>query len=355
MPRADEAGRCVGRRLPDGESIAVRSEPGTDEDGSGERSEMAYSFVTVAHADDEWLLRLQARSMRLHLAPALAGEIVVVENFGIGPPVAWRDRLHADYGQLADRVRFVPSAVLGPMPSASGWWTQQALKLLVSRTVACRRYVVLDAKNHLVRPMRRDFLEGIGGRMRARRYDYRRHPLRHFLERTLLACDLPLEPHVGWFMQAGTPFTIDRADAREVIDVLEARTGKRFAEALIDSRMTEFFLLAGHLVRRGVLEDRYDFSQVACPVVWDKAALPASVLSAIRDAEDGRAPFFAVHRGVIPKLDDVSREILARFWMRHGLFDSTAEAVADLVRGSAATLTEAMETDHPVPRSAAPA
>lgn len=311
----------------------------------------AFSFVTVAHADDAWLLRLQARSMRLHLAPALAGEIVVVENFGPNPPVAWRDRLYADYGHLADRVRFVPSEVLGPMPPASGWWTQQALKLLVSRTVACRRYVVLDAKNHLVRPLRRDFLEGIDGRMLARRYDYRRHPLRHFLERTLSFCGLLAEPHVGWFMQAGTSFTIDRADAWAVIDFLEAATGKRFAEALIEGRITEFFLLAAYLLRSGALEDRYDFTQVACPVVWDGMAL----LSAIRETEESRAPIFAVHRRVIPTLDDASREILGRFWTQRGLFDSTAEAVADLVRGRAAILTEAMETDHPLPRSVTPA
>ncbi len=216
------------------------------------------------------------------------------------------------------------------MPPVSGWWTQQAPKRLVSRTVAYRRHVVLDAKNHLVRPLRRDFLKATDGRMLARRYDYRRHPLRHVLERTLSFCGLPLEPHVGWFMQAGTPLTIDRADAREVIGVLEAGAGRRFAEALTELTMTEFLVIAAHLVQRGVLEERYDFSQVACPVVGDGPALPAAVLSATRDAEESCAPIFVVHRSVIPKLDDMSREVLGRFWTRHRLFGSTGDAVADL-------------------------
>ncbi len=300
---------------------------------------MAYTFVTVAHADDGWLLRLQARSMRLHLAPLLIDEIVVVENFDGGRPLAWRDRLLIEYGHLADRVRFVPSEALGAIPRAAGWWTQQVLKLLVYRIVVSRRYVVLDAKNHLVRLLQGSFLEGNDGRMLARRYDYRLHPLRHFLERTLLFCQVPAEAHLGWFMQAGTPFTIDRADAREAIDLVETITGKRFAEGFIEARITEFFLLAASLVRRGVLEDRYDFSQIACPVVWGGMAEPAALLSVIRQAEDGCSPIFAVHRRVIPTLDRVSREILGRFWVRHGLFGSEEEAVAGLIQEASTAST----------------
>ena len=293
---------------------------------------MPYTFVTVAHADDGWLLCLQARSMCLYLPAALVDEIVVVENFDTGRPLAWRKQLLVEYGDLAHLVRFVPSELLGVMLPATGWWTQQVLKLLVCRVVESGRYVVLDAKNHLVRPLQWSFLEGTDGRMLARRYDYRLHPLRHFLERTLRFCDLPAEAHLGWFMQAGTPFTIDRADAQAAIDLVEASTGKRFAEGFIEARITEFFLLAASLVRRGVLEDRYDFSQIACPVVWDGMAELAALLSAIRQAEDGCAPTFAVHRRVIPKLDEVSRGILGRFWARHGLFASEEEAVAALIR-----------------------
>ncbi len=300
---------------------------------------MPYTFVTVAHADDSWLLRLQARSMCLHLAPSLVSEIVVVENFEAGRPSAWRECLLIEYGHLANQVRFVPSGILGPMPPGAGWWTQQALKLLVCRTIASARYVVLDAKNHFVRPLQRSFLEGTNGRMLARRYDYRLHPLRHFLERTLRFCDLPAETHLGWFMQAGTPFTIDRADAQEAIDFVAAVTGKPFAEGLIEARITEFFLLAARLMRLGMLEDRYDFSQMACPVVWGGMAEPAALLSAIREVEDGRAPIFSVHRHVIPKLDEVSREILGRFWTRHGLFSAEGEAVAALAREGSRALT----------------
>ena len=168
--------------------------------------------------------------------------------------------------------------------------------------------------------------------MLARRYDYRRHPLRCFLERALAFCGLPVEPHVGWFMQAATPFAIDRADAVDATRHVEDCTGKGFAAGLIEARITEFFLLAARLVRRGVLEERYDHSQVACPVVWDAGAGSAALLAAIREAEDHGAPVFAVHRRVVPQLDHAARAALGRFWMRCGLFGSVAEAVAELAR-----------------------
>ncbi|TLU74566.1 DUF6492 family protein [Lichenicoccus roseus] len=289
-----------------------------------------YSFVTVAHAEDDWLLRLQARSMRLYLPPAMVEEIVVVENSGAGRHVGWRDRLRLEYGDLAGRVRFLSSEAIAMMPAAPGWWTQQVLKILVHRVVACDRYVVLDAKNHLIRPLHPDFLEAADGRMLSRRYCYRAHPLRHFLENTLRLHDLPVEPHVGWFMQADTPFTVDRSDARSAVAFLEARTAKSFAERLIEAKVTEFFVLAADLMRRGILEDRYDFSRIACPVVWDNPVEPGSLAAVIGEAEDSRAPIFSVHRRTLANMNGNTRSILCEFWQRHGLFGSTQEAMADL-------------------------
>ena len=268
--------------------------------------------------------------MRLYLPPAMVDEIVVIENFGAGRHVAWRDRLSLEYGHLAGRVRFRASETMIPTPPASGWWTQQVLKILVHQVVTSDRYVVLDAKNHLVRPLHPDFLEAADGRLLSRRYCYRDHPLRYFLESTLRFYDLPVEPHVDWFMQADTPFTIDRSDARSAVAFIEAGTSGSFAESFIEARMTEFFLLAADLMRKGILEDRYDFSRIACPVVWPNLAEPAALAAVIGEAEKSRSPVFSVHRRAIPRLDGISRRILGEFWQRHGLFDSTEGAMAEL-------------------------
>lgn len=295
---------------------------------------MMYSFVTVAHAEDAWLLALQARSLRSFLEPALVGEIIVVENFGAGPRPAWRDDLLEDYGPVLSRhVRFIDAAEFGPMPDAAGWWTQQALKVLVSLVVTCSRYVVLDAKNHLVGPLRRDFLEVPDGRIKTRRYGYAHHPLRAALVRTLEFCGVDPKQHLDLFTPTSTPFTIDRLDAQEAMEFVSRKTGQAFPHAMIDRQLTEFFLLAGRLVARGQLERRYDFSQIPCPVVWPEASEPLQVLGVIREADERGAPVLGVHRRAVQRMPEVSREILGQFWKRRGLVGSTQEGV-ELLRRS---------------------
>ena len=123
------------------------------------------------------------------------------------------------------------------------------------------------------------------------------------------------------------PFTVDRSDARSAVAFLEARTAKSFAERLIEAKVTEFFVLAADLMRRGILEDRYDFSRIACPVVWDNPVEPGSLAAVIGEAEDSRAPIFSVHRRTLANMDGNTRSILCEFWQRHGLFGSTQEAM----------------------------
>lgn len=297
---------------------------------------MQIAFVTVAHAADEWMLRIQARSMRTYLPPSLLGEIIVVENFDRGREVDWRDRLRAEYGHLAPLVRFVSAPALGSMPQAAGWWTQQVLKLTVARTVTCARYVLLDAKNHLVRPLARDFLELPDGRMRTRRYGYERHPLRGALERTLTFCGVDPGSRVRLFPTTATPFIVTRADVLETIDHVETRENRPLPEVMIDRQLTEFFLIAGRLDKRGRLETRYEFGQQACPVLWHTQSEPHDVLAAVREADERGAPVFAIHRAAVSRLGDTSTEILAQFWKRRGLFQSTAAATAEIKRVQAA-------------------
>ena len=221
-----------------------------------------YTFVTVFFPAEEFLLRLQARSMRLYLDPLVVGEILVIENCDPTMVPFWREAVLGEYGPLAGLVRFVQASSFGFIPPAAGWWTQQVLKLLVARIATFPRYVVLDAKNHLVSPLGRSFLETPDGKMSTRRYGYRGHPLQEALERALAYCEVPVGNHMDLFLPTAPPFAMDTASVLEVVDFLERKEGRPFAEAFIDRQLTEFFLYAARLVSLGRIENLYSFGQV---------------------------------------------------------------------------------------------
>jgi hypothetical protein len=65
-----------------------------------------------------------------------------------GPGAAQPTESAKDSGHYPHFVQFVRYEQLAKMPC--GWWTQQVAKLLVSRIVQSKKYVVLDAKFHLI-------------------------------------------------------------------------------------------------------------------------------------------------------------------------------------------------------------
>src|SRR5947207_402930 len=143
--------------------------------GSG--SGLKYTLVTVAHRDDLKFLHLQARSLQLYLSRDLAAEILVVKNPRAKQATKWPGSLRREYGDLADLVRFIEAKEIAEIPAAaSGWFSQQILKLMVSQVVNTDRYLLLDAKNHLVFPLTRNFLEA-GHKIRSRLVNFEGHPL----------------------------------------------------------------------------------------------------------------------------------------------------------------------------------
>jgi hypothetical protein len=295
-----------------------------------------FTFVTVAHGADEPFLLLQARSLARHLDAGLAREIVVVENAERGREPGWRDRLAGEYGYLARRVRFVAAPDVAAVPgAASGWVSQQILKLAAACVVATDRYVVLDAKNHLLRPLRRSWLEAGDGRLLSALVDYRAHPLRDRLRDTLAYFGLPPEPHLRAFLPSTTPFALSTNTVRELVGAVEAREGAAFPSVFArrGESLTEFFLLGAYIVAtRGRLDADYDLTGTRCETVWPEHG-EREALRAIARTEDQRLPFFAVHRRALPKLAEPARRAIEDLWRRHGLIEPHPAAL-DALRGT---------------------
>jgi len=286
-----------------------------------------YSFVIVGFEGDAGLLNLQARSMRMFCPPELIEEIIVVDNSSPGSR-NWRDELLHQYGNHAGFVRIVPAADIAVMSTgASGWYTQQVLKIKVSETIRSDRYVVLDAKNHLIKPLNRGFLETPTGQPRMNGKPYINHPMREFLERTVEYFGLDPEEHVKWFTRTHPPFTILTDEACELVRHIEQKEARPFASVFLDRKLSEFFLYSGFLVSKGTLRKIYDLTQAEEPQVWPGNADEQGCAKAIQKASQTESPFMTVHRRALANMDKKGQTLLAEFWHSRGLFASTKDGI----------------------------
>lgn len=286
------------------------------------------TVVTVCFEAELQMVELQARSLGRYLDPEHVTSVLLLDNTRSGLPAAFVDRLLPTYGPLADRVRVLRAQDVATLPSAAGWRTQQILKLEIARQITSPRYVTLDAKNHLVAPARPDFFEAADGRVLVASYSYATHPLQPSLRHVLTYLGLDPAPYVDHFPATVTPYVLETDAVLSLLDGLAP--GRSFADEFARNDLTEFFLYAGWLLKQGTLEERYDLSGAASPVVWPGGATAEGIERTLAVAREGRSPFFSVHRNALPRLDAAASSALVAFWVERGLVGSADEGATVL-------------------------
>ncbi|QGQ20155.1 hypothetical protein GC089_14255 [Cellulomonas sp. JZ18] len=294
---------------------------------------MALTWVTPVFEAEVPLLHLQARSLARHVPAHDVADVVVLDNTARGLRQRDRAALLDAYGAHAARVRLLRPTDVCPVPRASGWRRQQALKLAVARSVATAHYVVLDAKNHLVAPPAATAFVTADGRARVRGYGYRDHPLRPAFTHVLTHLGLDPDAHVDRFAATVTPFVLDTAVVRALLHEVEQESGRPFAHAFVAADLTEFFLYAGWVARRdGTLARVMELTDEPSATVWPRAATADGVRATLATVASHDLPVLGVHRNAVPRLDPAARRALATFWAERDLVDSAADGVALLER-----------------------
>ena len=271
-----------------------------------------YTFVTVAHHVDYEALCLQARSMAKYLPVELIAEIIVIDNDLRGPP---RSHLMRQYGKLAKFVRLIDRREVSAPEvfKAHGWFGQQILKLEIAKLVQTDRYVVLDAKNTMVYPLRRDFLENSKGEPRLFQIDYTRHSSRRWLRNSVAYWGIA-DP-TKWFVPTVTPFTLITDLVKHAMDAAVAKDKVPFHQLFIENHLTEFFFYACYLRKTGQM--CYDWSGPECKIVFNTTSCDAFVTSFLQRTQAKHLPFFSLHRGA--KLSAKGKALVWRFWRSRGL------------------------------------
>lgn len=287
------------------------------------------TFVTVVFEPELPLLELQARSMSQFLDPAYVARVIVLDNTERGiSSRTWR-RIRRLYGGMSELVELIRGDQLSGSIPATGWYSQQVLKLAVSGIVETPTYVTLDAKNHFVRGSGRSDFEAADGRAFAGFHTYETHPLRPKLERVLGYQGLDPALYVSRFTATATPFVLYTDKVRSLIADIERSSGRTFSAEFIRAGLTEYFLYSAWLVAQGeTLDELYDPAGIDCPAIWPRGGNVAGVAEAV-DAVRARNPaLFSVHRTALARMNAQSVALLGELWVDRRLFGSLARARA---------------------------
>lgn len=309
--------------------------------GAGE----SLDFVTVTFSAELRMLQLQARSMALYLPGNLVGTINLIVNEG--EPEAAMDAIRETvvplYGLLKDKVRIWSRRDLAGDYDFihSGWYSQQVMKLLISRHLTCAGYIILDTKNHFIRALTRgDFIAG-DGRLRHRRRNLL-GPARGWIPRwwprwapggapgefperfvgTFRYFGLDLKNHARDVVPKTTPFPVYSAFARGLIEAIEAREGIEFARWFEHYYYaTEFYLLQAYPAFLGLkYRDYYEPSRSNVKVIYpDWPQVIETLETLMPQLDDPRFYCFGVHRASARVLRPEVRGMLTDFWRARGL------------------------------------
>ena len=214
--------------------------------------------ATVVYSQELPLLRLQACSMARYLDPRGIGRIVVIVNdIDEAGCAAGVEAMRPDWGRLAPRLDIVgaealfalrpeangprgpgqhfrlwlsrnrrryPFGVKGGWRGNRGWRVQQALKLAVARQGDSPFVLLLDAKNHFVRPVGLGSFVGVDGRALSFKHlagDKRDR----WIAGSFRFFGLPPPGRDTASPPTVTPVVVPRAILRGCLDAIESRAG----------------------------------------------------------------------------------------------------------------------------------
>lgn len=289
------------------------------------------TFVTVVFEPEVALLALQARAFSREGDESSLHEFVIIDNTDTGLGARTRGRIRGEYGRFSGRVRFVRPDDLVPVIGATGWTTQQILKLVVADVVETDWYVALDAKNVAIRPVAQEVFFSEDGRAKMGRHSYIGHPLESRVRRTLEFAGLSTSA-MEEFPVTHTPFVFRTDRVRALMSELSGDRAQ-FARLFSREQLLEFPLYSAWSMKRGALDELYSREPLQTPALWPGRCTSSDVAAFGAELRARReAVFVALHRRALARMDGSARDGLAHVLAENALFDRPTQAARFLRR-----------------------
>ncbi len=286
--------------------------------------------VVVAFCDELRLLKLQARSFAKYASGESIGNIYIIlhDNKVQEFTRYFKKHILPEYGHLKGKIKLTPyTSVLGHRLETPNWWTQQSIKILASSLVETAHYLILDCKNHLIRPLERSKLYTADNKMLM--------PLGHYHK----DFDDKLQSAFKYFGGEGTPvldkalptitpFLIKKNIAQNIINHIETKEKKPFHEVFIEQKFTEFFLYFGYLLARyGSIDAFYAESGLIVLAYFDDCLHDTDKVDSFDTYINMETVYsLGVHRKVVDQADSRLKGRIAHHWKTYGLVSNEEEA-----------------------------
>jgi hypothetical protein len=255
--------------------------------------------ITVVFKEELQLLKIQARSFELYIAPDLIRNVYIVVNDELDVlsliDTAW-------WGVNAHKVKLIHRLAHGNFYFLDGWSSQQIHKLCAARDAESEWSMCFDAKTWLVQPLEWDKLfDGKKARFNSINTIDAFIKSRVYVENLF---NITLEKTIG---PAGVPFMFHTATVKEMCEIIEETKGEKFGNFMAlhmydPDRVTEFILYSGFVkFKYGDFGSLYSETQV-----YGISNLDHFELDRFSEIFSGMFKAFTIgmHRRVYPKLTE---------------------------------------------------
>ncbi|UTW59251.1 hypothetical protein KFE96_02785 [Kordiimonas sp. SCSIO 12603] len=288
-------------------------------------------IVVVAFCGELRLLQLQARSFAKYLDPSIIGTIHVIlhDNNEHAFTAYFNKYILPEYGPFKSKVRLTTyTTLLGHSIKSPDWWSQQSVKLLASNLIETKHYLILDCKNHFIRPSGFQRLYTNDGRMLL--------PLNYYhadFDENLKAAYTyfggkgPLS--VEKSLPTITPFLAKTQIVKDLITHIETQENRSFHTVFMEKKFTEFFLYFGYLLAcyGGIKQFYANSGPIVRTYFADYLKNPENIENSDTYIKYSSVYALGVHKEVVAIANDALKQRIISHWKNFNLVENEQEAL----------------------------
>lgn len=212
---------------------------------------MKLDFITIAFNNslELNLIKMQAISFKF-IDRSLINKIYILynDNLYFDKTVLYTELIDYYPTYLRDLVEIISLEDLNLSFTSSDWYSQQIVKICVSKYIKSDYYVVLDGKNHFIKNLSHDYFFNADNKPLL---SLQRHgeAMLYFYNNCLKYFELPSESNEEAKVQTITPFVFIKSLCEELIDCIEEKEKISFSNFFInEKKYTEFFFYYLYLI-----------------------------------------------------------------------------------------------------------